>query len=295
MKAVTIAGYGGPEVLTVATVPPPVPAEGERLVEVTAIGVNPADVKWRSGMFASFAPLRFPHVLGYDIAGTATDSGTRVAAMLDSFRHGGYARCVAVAADRLAPIPDALPFEIAAAIPTPALSGVQLIETQLDARAGQRVLITGAAGMVGRFAVHAARARGCEIVAAVRADRRDEAIALGAHHVVVLGEERWTGPAIDAVADTVGGAEVAELCASVRKPGRIVTVATTPIPAEQLHVEPRFCAVAPDTDRLARLLVSVAAAEVPVPIAARMKLEEAAEAHRRLEDGRVRGKVILLP
>ena len=295
MKAIWFERYGGPEVLRFGAVPAPKAGPGEVIVEVAAIGVNPADGKWRAGLFAAQVPLTFPHIPGYDLAGREAGTGRRVAAMLDPLRHGAYAERAAVASGSLAEVPDGLSLDLAAALPTPGLTGLQLIEDDLAAPPGQRRLVTGACGMVGRFAVHAARQRGCEVIAAVRADRRDEAIALGADHVVTLGEEAWTGPPIDAVADTVGGAVVADVCAGVRATGAICTVATLPIPGEALRLEPRFCAVRPDSERLSRLLRTVAAGAVPVPIAARMQLEDAAKAHRRLEAGRADGKLILLP
>ncbi|WP_016744552.1 NADP-dependent oxidoreductase [Rhizorhabdus wittichii] len=300
MRAVAIRGHGGPEVLEFGTWPHPMPKPGEAVVAIRAAAVNPADGKWRAGMFAGFAPVSFPHILGYDVAGVVVGGagltpGTRVAAMLDPFTKGGYADYVAVAADRLVAIPDGLSFEVAAAVPTAGLTGAQLIERAVDARPGQFVLLTGAVGAVGRFALDAARRRGVEVVAAVRGTRKDEALALGAAQAIALGEEDWRGPSFDHVVDTVGGDAVAALCRHLRPGGRIATAATTPIDPQGLAATPEFYAVVADTERLGRLLDAVAKGEIAVPIARVMPLEEAAEAQRLTDAGGTGGKIILTP
>jgi NADPH2:quinone reductase len=292
MRAILMDGYGGPDVLYMGETQSPTPGPGEVLFRVTAVGVNPADAKWRSGMFKSFCPLRFPHVPGYDAAGTMEPGGTRVAAMLDSLRQGAYAEYATVAAGHVAAIPDEMGFEAAAAVPTPGLTGVQMIEEHLNVQRGQAVLITGAVGAVGRFAVYAAKRRGARVVAAVREHQREAAAALGADAVVTLGEA-WDGPAFDHVADTVGGPPVAELCRHLAPGGLIFTAATTPIPADGLAAAPKFFAVHQDAARLAALLRAVAAGEIVHQVARRLPLEQAAEAHRLVEAGG-RGKIVLV-
>lgn len=302
MRAIVFDGYGDASVLREARLPCPVPQPGQMLVRVRAVGVNPADGKWRSGMFARTRPLQFPQVPGYDVAGEVVHSedaamppGTRVAAMLDALVQGAYAEYAAVAPRSAAPIPDTLSFETAAALPTPGLTGVQLIEEQLDVQPGETVLLTGATGAVGRFALHAARARGARVVAAVRAKHVDTAIALGAAQAIVLGEQAWTGAPFDHVADTVGGALVADLCRQVRPSGRIRTVSTTPIPAEGLPCTPGFFGVHADADRLARLAQAAGAGALDVAIAARFPLAQAADAQRLVDAGSGGGKVVLIP
>src|SRR6202034_113733 len=113
----------------------------------------------------------------YDVAGVLEPDGTRVAAMLDSLRQGAYADYAVADAAQAAAIPQGLGFEAAAAVPTPGLTGVQMIEEHLNVQRGQCVLITGAVGAVGRFAVYAAKCRGARVVAAVRAHQRDGALA----------------------------------------------------------------------------------------------------------------------
>ena len=303
MKAIIMDGYGGPDVLRLGDAANPVPAENQVLIRVMAIGVNPADFKWRAGMFASFAPLTFPHIPGYDIAGiveeappsAAVGKGARVAAMLDNMRQGAYAQYAVADAENLAVLPEGMDFAQAVAVPTPGLTGMQLADEHLDVQPGQIILITGTTGAVGRFALWAAKRRGAQVIAAVRASQRATAKALGADVVLTLGEEDWTGGTIDGVGDIVGGAAVAALCRRVSADGRIFTAATTPIPAGGLAVHPVFFPVHPDGQQLATLLQLVAKGEISAPVAKTMKLRDAGEAQRMVEAGGIGGKLVLVP
>jgi NADPH2:quinone reductase len=302
MKAVLINEYGGPEVLSVGDAPIPAPTPQEVLIRVAAVGTNPADWKWRAGWYVEHVVFKFPHILGYDIAGTiAKDErnqfapGARVLVKLDSIRQGAYAEWAIAARDAVAILPDAVEFAIGATLPTAGLTGVQMIEDQLNVMPGQRILVTGAAGSVGRFAMYAAKARGADIVAAVRASQRDEAMALGASSVVTLGEEPWRGRDFDGVADTVGGMAVAELCRYLAPNGLIRTVSTTAIPGDGLPAPVVFFGVHDDGPRLAALAAAVAAGRVNVPIVREFPLEEALTVHRLLEAGGLGGKIVMRP
>jgi len=300
MKAIIINRYGDPDVLEVADIPAPRPGPGETLVRVAAVAVNPADGKWRSGMFESFAPIGFPHVLGYDIAGEVIGGegfapGTRVFGMLDPFAKGGYAQEVAVAADHLAVVPEGIDMTIAAAIPTAGLTGLQMVERGVDLQPGQSVLLTGALGAVGRIALFAAKSRGAHVVAAVRAAHRDAVLALGADAVITLGEEDWTGAPFDHVIDTVGGAAVAALARHLKPGGRLMTAATTPIPADGLPSAPEIYSVKPSGADAAHLAAAVADGRVEVPIDRILPLDQAGEAQRLVEAGGLSGKIVLTP
>lgn len=297
MRAIIFQTYGGPEVLEMADWPKPEPAPGEVLIAVHAAGVNPADGKWRSGMFASMAPVPLPHILGYDVAGTIEKGdgfvkGTRVVAMLDPVTKGGYAEYVCVKAAQVAAIPETMPFEVAAAIPTASLTGLQLIYRFLNIQPGQRVLITGALGAVGRAALWAARGRSAHVIAAVRAAKFEEALAKGAIEAAVFGEA-WSGEPFDAVLDTLGGEGLVPLARHLKASGRIATVATTPIPTEGLAVVPEFYGVQPDGADLARLVAAAASGALAVEIARIMPLSLAAEAQAAVENGSTGGKIIL--
>ena len=304
MRAVVFDQYGGPEGLHVADVAEPVAGPGQMVIQVAAAAVNPADYKWRSGMFASLVPIQLPHVLGYDVAGTVLEVGEgvtgfnvgdRVAAMLNPITKGGYAVRAVVDAAASARIPDGLEDAVAASVPCAALTGVQAIEETIHPEAGETILITGATGAVGHAAMLAAIRSGCRVLAAVRRSYSDEARTLGAADVVALGEEGWSGAPFDHVFDTVGGAEVKELCRHLKPGGRLITAATTPIDPTGLPATPEFFAVRPDGVRLRSILDDVAAGKLTVRVAQRLPLEQAAEAHRKVEAGGLNGKIVLIP
>ena len=299
MKAILIDGYGDAGQLYLGDARMPDLGNADVLVRVAAVAVNPADWKWRAGMFERSARFSFPHILGYDVAGTvvggtALTAGTRVVVTLDPIRQGGYAEYVAGMPDRTAVLPDHLDFARAAAIPTAGLTGVQLVEESLDVPAGARLLVTGATGAVGRFVVHAARARGATVIGAVRDGARDEALAIGVDEVIGFDAAAVAAP-VDMVADTVGGPVSAALFRRLAAQVPIHTVATDPIAAEGLAAPPLFFAVHADADRLATLARAVADGALAVPIARTLPFAEAAQAHRLAEAGGLGGKVILIP
>jgi len=301
MQAVVLDDYGPPEVLHLAEVAEPEPGPGQVKLAVAAAAVNPADVKWRSGLLRVFSELEFPQVLGYDVAGivcaigrgvTGYATGDRVVGMVDHRLKGGYAQYAVVEDTACARLPEDFDLALAAAIPTPGHTGVQLIERHIAPRPGDRILVTGACGAVGRFAVYAALRLGVRVVAGVRAAQREMAAELGVDEVIVIGED-YRGAPFDHVADTVGGPDVASLCHYLKPGGRIRTVATTPIDPSGLDSAPEFVALEADAQELARLVGAVADGEVRYAVTRRLPLSQAAEAHRLMEAGGLPGKIVL--
>lgn len=304
MRAVQFDKYGPADVLHIAEIELPALRPNMVRVKIAAAGVNPADFKWRSGLLKEMVPLQLPHIIGYDIAGTVEAVsndvstlavGERVFAMLDTIQKGGYAEFAVAPAEYMVRMPEGLDYATAAALPTAGLTGFQMIDEQIKPAAGERVLITGAVGAVGRFATFAARRRGAHVIAAVRASQRDEALALGASETIVLGEEEWRGAPFDHVADTIGGPAVAALCRKLAPGGFIRTVSTTPIIPDGLPATPIFFPVHQDSKQLEAIGDLIMKREITMPIARRFPLERAAEAHRLVEAGGLRGKVVLEP
>jgi NADPH2:quinone reductase len=300
MRAIQFDQYGAADELHLAEVDTPNAGRRQIQLRVAAIGVNPADFKWRQGMFRDLVPLQLPHVGGYDVAGVVTAVGPGVSLFQVRDRvvasvRSAYAEFAIADEEAVARVPDGFDFATAASLPCAALTGVQLIEDGVKPRKGQAVLITGATGAVGRFAVHAALALGVRIVAAVRPAYFDEARKLGAHEVINLAGDNSGALAFKHVADTVGGPAVARLCRHQASGGLIMTVSTTPIDPKGLSATPTFFAYHPDGTRLDRILKDVAAGVITMPIALRLPLASAAEAHRLMEKGGLRGKIILEP
>src|SRR5579863_6217173 len=211
MKASVIHEYGGPEVLRYEDYPDPVLQPDEVLVRVAAAGVNPVDALERSGETKAWRPVQFPGVLGWDLSGTVEKLGTGV----EGFSIGGqvlawayhtYAELCAVKAGLLAGVPQGMNLVDAAALPLVTMTGSQLIYVGADVKPGQTVLVSGAAGSVGRSAVFAAKDRGAVVIAGVLKKQLEAAKILGADRVVALDDPPAVADLqpVDVVANMVG-------------------------------------------------------------------------------------------
>src|SRR3984957_19624028 len=212
MKAVLLYSYGDPTQLRYEETAVPRCGDNEVLVKVRATSINPIDVKIRSGAAKSRFSIEFPAILGRDLSGEVAESGRGVVGFPKGMRvmalaNGTYAELTTAKADVLAPIPDKLSFEQAAALPLVLLTGAQLIERAIKVEPGWTVLILGALGNVGRSAVHVALQHGANVIAGVRASQIDEAKSLGAVEVVAIDDQKQLEKLhdLDAVADTIGG------------------------------------------------------------------------------------------
>ena len=195
MKAVLLDDYGPASALRYGDVADPVPGEGEVLVRVAAASVNPIDFKIRSGSVKDRMPVEMPWTPGVDVAGevlvlgsgsTSLKVGDRVMGMAGRT----YAELCLVQAGNVALIPEQMGFEDAASLPLVTVTGDQLVRESAKARPGQRILITGALGAVGRSAVYAASSLSCHVVAGVRAQQVAKAAALpGVDGVVAIDDE----------------------------------------------------------------------------------------------------------
>jgi len=302
MKAVLLYEYGPAENLRYEDAPDPKYGENEVLVRVKATSVNPIDYKLRSGAAKARFPLQLPAILGRDLAGEVAAVGSSVNGFPKGMRvmaltFGTYAEFLVVAADALTAIPDALSFERAAALPLVTTTGFQLIERAVKPTAGQRILITGALGGVGRTAVHVARQHGARVLAGVRAAERQEAAKLPVDEVIGIDDPAEIAKlhGLDAIADTVGGAVIERLLPAIRSGGVLGSVLGTPDAAAKYPIRVEAFMAQPDASRLRRLADDVAAGKFDIPIARTMKLREIQEAHRIAERGGLNGKIVLVP
>jgi len=300
MKSIIVSQYGGPEVMKFGDSPDPSPGPGEVLVRVAATSVNPIDMKRRSGEAKGFAPISFPGIVGKDVAGTVVSCGPGVKALTSGdlvfgLTNQTYAELCVVKADDLAKIPAGLDLLEAAALPLVTTTGYQLIMNGARVSKGESVLVAGAVGSVGRAAVFTAKSLGARVIAGVRKEQLKQAAALNVDAVVALDDPVAVAalPALDAVADAVNGA-TAELL--IGKAGGIfASVLGTPQNSANFSsVKVVLVFAEPDVKALLELAKAVVEGKLALPIAMKMPLKDAAEAHHLVAKG-VSGKVLLIP
>jgi NADPH:quinone reductase-like Zn-dependent oxidoreductase len=301
MKAVVVHQYGGPEVLKFEEYPDPVPSPGEVLVRVAATSVNPIDYKRRAGLTKDFYPIKFPGLIGVDIAGTVVEvgpgvegffAGDQVFAMADDT----YAELCAVKAAILAKVPKGLDLLQAAALPLVTTTGNQLL-LATGIKAGQTVLVVGAAGSVGRSAVFTAKAGWATVIAGVLKRQIDDAKTVGADQVVATDDDTAIAnlQPLDAVADTVGGRTAEKLIAKVKPGGAYASVVGAPQNAAE-YPSVKVVTVFSKFDRktLEFMAEAVRDGKLVIPISRTLPLSEAAEAQTAAEKGGI-GKILLVP
>src|SRR3984957_8766311 len=235
MKASVIHEYGGPEVLRYEDYPDPVLQPDEVLVRVAAAGVNPVDALERSGETKAWRPVQFPGVLGWDLSGTVEKLGTGVEGFsigdqVLAWAYHTYAELCAVKAGLLAGVPQGMNLVDAAALPLVTMTGSQLIYVGADVKTGQTVLVSGAAGSVGRSAVFAAKDRGAVVIAGVLKKQLDGAKIPGADRAVALDDPEAFAELqpVDIIANTVRGKTAEDLMAKVKPGGTFASVTGAP-------------------------------------------------------------------
>jgi len=300
MKAVVVHEYGGPEVLKFEDYPDPVPSRGEVLVRVAAASVNPIDYKRRAGLTKDFYPMKFPGLIGVDMAGTVVkigpgvegfSVGDQVFAMADNT----YAELCVVKAAVLAKVPKGLDLIQAAALPLVTTTGNQLLSAT-EIKTGQTVFVVGAIGNVGRSAVFTAKQRGATVIAGVLKTQIDQAKTIGADQAVATNDDIAIASlaALDAVADTVGGRTAEKLIAKVKPGGVYASVVEVPQNAAKypsvkvVHVFSKF-----DRKTLEFMAEAVRDGKLVIPISQKLPLSEAAEAQAAAEKGGI-GKILLV-
>lgn len=300
MKAVVLEDFGDVNKLQLEEVDEPPVGRGEVRVRVRATSINPVDWKIRSGATRGHIDVELPAILGRDLAGeveavgegvTGFRKGQRVMALAN----GTYAELTTAKADVLAPIPDKLSFEQAAALPLVVTTGAQLMERAIKIQPGQRVLVLGALGGVGRSAVHVALDHGATVLAGVRRSQMEEARTLGAHKVVAIDDEKEMESLrdLDAVADTVGGPTAERALLTLKEGGVFGTVLGAPKGAASRNVQVAGLLAQPDASRLYELADDAARGNFTIPVAKILPMDQVREAQQQAEQGHTRGKIIL--
>jgi NADPH:quinone reductase-like Zn-dependent oxidoreductase len=303
MRAVRYHAYGPPENLIVETVPIPSPQEGEALVRVYSAGVNPIDWLIRQGTMQERMPVTFPAIPGFDLAGIveAVGPGVTNIARGDAVYgrgKGTYADYCLAPAGELAPKPRTITFDEAASVPTGATVAWLGIFELADLLPGERILIHGAAGGVGLFAVQFARWKGAFVAGTASAANVEFVQSLGADMVIDYRTTAFEDVVhdMDVVFDTVGGA-TRERSWQVLKPDGILVTTVGPKPDEEAKHHGRRAATVSlrkmPTERLHKFAELIDSGAVKPVVNTIYSLDEAGKAHIQSETGHGRGRIVL--
>lgn len=319
-RAAYITRLGPPEEIRWGELPDPAAGPADVVVRTSAVAVNPVDTFVRSGRYPT--PTPFPFVIGRDLVGEVVRAGPGFAAgdrvWCNSMGHGGrqgtFAYHVMVPAERLYPLPGGVGAEEAVAVLHPAATAYLALFRHAGLRLGETVYVAGAAGNVGDALVRMASAAGARVIAAARREDEERCRTAGAAAVIDYRDPEPAARVREAAPDGVGvhvdcsgGHDLAAAVDMLALGGRIVLLAGTGVRAE-LPVGPLYVkdgrllgfaisnASTADLAEAARAInAMLAVGSLPARIADVLPLHAAAEAHRRLEAGRVRGRLVLRP
>jgi len=309
MKAVRFHEYGDAGVLRYEDVEQPVPGPGEVRIRVAATSFNPVDDGIRGGYLQGPFPVTLPHTPGIDVAGTVdalgegvgnVGIGDAVIGFLPMTANGAAAEYVVAPAEILAPAPTSIPLADAAALPIVGLTAWQALFDHAKLAAGQRVLINGAGGAVGGYAVQLARGAGAHVIATAGPRSIERVRSAGADEVIDhTAAEVTVAEPVDVLLNLarIAPEQLAALVALVRPGGVVVnTVPTIPTPADdERGVRGVGFFVRSDTDQLGRLVALVDRGELRVDVAERVPLTELPAIHARAATGDLPGRVVVVP
>jgi NADPH:quinone reductase-like Zn-dependent oxidoreductase len=309
MRAVVIDRYGGPEMLHAVTVPRPVPTRGQVLVRTRFVGVNPKDVIVRKGKFRVATGKRFPLIIGHDIAGEVVEAGLGadlaegdlVYGMINDMAGRAYAEYAAVDCQQLAKAPSSVELRVAAAVPLASQTALQALRNVARVKPGQEVLINGASGGVGVFAIQIAKILGARVTAVCSHRNVDLVTELGADRVIdytqielVDLDERF-----DVIFDVFGNYRFDKLKHLLTPRGTYVHT----IPSSRIFKDvartfvrrkrAKLVVVKSRREQLDWIRQQIDAGSMRVVVDRSFPLDEAPEAHRYMETKRARGKVVL--
>jgi NADPH:quinone reductase-like Zn-dependent oxidoreductase len=310
MKAIVFNGYGGNDVIEIQDVPKPSPRPDEVLIRVHAAGVNPVDWKVREGQARILTGSRFPKVLGIECSGKIVETGSLVkkfragdAVIANAgMRLGAYAEYVAVKEKAVFPKPEMVAFEDAATLPIAGLTALQAVRDKGRIAPGRKVLINGASGGVGTFAVQIAKILGAKVTAVCSAANAGLVKGLGADHVIDYCQQDFTKTTerYDCIFDVVSSRSFRECKKALTRRG--VYVNTLPTPSIFWNI---IITTLLPGKRAATMMVSQRASDIDwmceqlktgrlrVVIDKVFPLDEIKDALAYSQTGRARGKIVL--
>lgn len=312
MKAMILKEFGGPDNLELADVEMPKAGKGEVLVRTRAVGINPIDLKTREGegMAEAFKDAH-PMILGWDVSGTVTEAGEGVAGVevddevFGTIRFPGigaaYAEYVAVPADQVAKKPSSISHAEAAAATLSALTAWQALMDTGKIKKGDKVLIHGAAGGVGNYAVQIAKSAGAFVVGTASGDGIEFVKKLGADQVIDYKKQRFEEEAdgFDFILDTIGGENFVRSLRVLRPEGTIVLLPSDK--AEEAEKAARDQGVRnyrhilmhSSGEDMRGIASMIEDGSIRISVDKTFPFDQLPEAHRALENGSVRGKVVV--
>jgi NADPH:quinone reductase-like Zn-dependent oxidoreductase len=304
VKAVRFDEYGPVDVLQVVDVPRPAPGPGQVLVQVKAAGINPGEAKIRAGLLAHLWPATFPSGQGSDLAGVVAETGQSVTGWSVGDEVIGWtdsrasqAEYVVVEEEHLTARPAGVPWEVAGALFVAGATAYATVRA-VALTEGDTVVVSGATGGVGSIAVQLARRAGATVIGVAGDDHRQWLTGHGVLPVAygdgVAGRIRQAAAKVDAFIDTFGADYVEVALELGVEPSRIDTIANREAIAKY-GVRGDGNAAGASASVLAELAGLIAAGQLEVPVTATFPLDEVRDAYRRLAEGHILGKIVLLP
>jgi NADPH:quinone reductase-like Zn-dependent oxidoreductase len=313
MQAIRVRQYGGPDQLKLEQIPHPEPQAGEVLIRVYAAGVLPADWKMRQGFFKDYFPVTLPYIPGSAVTGVVEAIGPQVTifqpgqAVFGRTTNGAYAEYTTTAVEPpaltpksfslLALKPEALSFDQAATISGGATTAWAALFGDGALQAGQRVLIHGAAGGVGLYAVLFARWKGAQVIATASTTNVDFIRSLGADTVIDYTTTPFEQEAqgVDLVLDTIGGETLKRSLKVVKPDGMLVSLLEQPSQEQaQAHgIRAIKNAVTPSNEHLRMIAQLITEGQVKAVVGQTFPLSEARQAHELSQTGHGRGRIVL--
>jgi NADPH:quinone reductase-like Zn-dependent oxidoreductase len=307
MKAIRLHGRGGPDHLVYEDAPQRRPGAGEVLVRVYATGVIANELKWDVTYQTKAGSPRALPIPGRDLSGVVEEAGpgvttlvkgSEVYAMLDYGCDGAEAEFTIALPNELAPKPGTLDHVQAAAVPLSALTAWQALFEHANLAAGQTVLIQGAAGGVGVFAVQLARWAGAQVIATASARNRDFLRGLGANEIIDYTTTRFEEvvQSVDLVFDTVGGDTLARSWQVVKPGGMLVSVVSPRPSADAIKghdVRFAWFVVEPNREQLIQIGALIDAGQIRPIVETVLPLSQARQAYELGARGHARGKIVL--
>jgi NADPH:quinone reductase-like Zn-dependent oxidoreductase len=304
MKAIQYAGYGGTEVLQLVDINRPEPKEGEVLIKVEAISLNPVDSKIRNGYLKDILPLTFPFVPGWEAAGFIEESrselfkaGDEVVTRVPFPRGGAYAAYMVAGQGEVVIKPKELSFIEAATLPVVGGAAYMLLNKFASAKAGDRIFLMGAGGSVGLLAAQMAKALGATVIGSAKGGDLETLRSIGIDEVLDYTVPNYLDSVqqVDLALDFAGGPAQAALMAKVRRGGTLISIVNPPseeaAAASGIHAS--FVATPFAGAVIAKVLDMAVHGEIKTRIGKVLPLAQAAEAQQLMDARSIEGKIVL--